>query len=95
MTTRNEWIAETARMFRIHGIMDADHRRKWLKDRVGAAKELANDLESANVAPWHTPTPSVEAEAVALLRQWLDGSAGARTAVAARALLAKIDGAKS
>ena len=45
-------------MYRVYGTMDADHRRKWLKDPIGGAKNLADALEAANVAPWQKQSPA-------------------------------------
>lgn len=61
MTTRNEWIAETAREYRIH--MDHDFAAS-----IKRATRDACDLEVYNVAPWQPAPAQDDGEAVALMR---------------------------
>ena len=53
--TRNEFIATTAREYRVHGIVDMDHTTSRIDDPVGAAKRLADAIEERGFAPWLTP----------------------------------------
>lgn len=59
--TRNEWIAETARQFAVHGRRVPDGVLSWdvFPKCVDAAKAGADLLEAANVAPWHPPAPAL------------------------------------
>lgn len=92
MTTRNEWIAETAReyvvRFSVNGFGHA----------LSFAKQDAALLEAEGCAPWQTqhpaPTSSVEAEAVAMIRRFMDPDGGYPVGMFqydARAFLARLD----
>ncbi len=90
MTTRNEWIAERA----THAY---DQHGAGIAAAIKSATAFADALESANVAPWQTPTTSAESEAVAMIRRFMDPDGGYSVGTFqydARAYLARLDAAK-
>lgn len=100
MTTRNQWIAETARDYIIHGyrMNGTEFSVKGFDHALSFAKQDAALLEAEGCAPWQTPhpapTPSVEAEAVAMIRRYMDPDGGYSVGTFmydARAFLARLD----
>ena len=60
--TRNEWIAETARMYRVHGRWGESLGCLETFSTAGAIDAAVRDadvLEAANVAPWKDASPAL------------------------------------
>lgn len=105
--TRNEFIATTAREYRVHGIVDMDHTTSRIDDPVGAAKRLADAIEERGFAPWQTPpaapalseTERAVIDAAIAYDDWIGGTpslskVGTAFTNAVRALRAARGGAK-
>ena len=78
--TRNEWIAETARAYRVHGrwgtpSVNCLETFPSFADALEAAREDALTLEATTLAPWQSAPPLTDAAAnvVEAAVAWEDG----------------------
>ncbi len=85
--TRNEWIAETARMYRVHGRWGESLGCLETFSTAGAIDAAVRDadvLDAANVAPWKdaapapTDTAAKVVEAAVNYVEYLSGSFGSK-----------------
>lgn len=77
--TRNEWIAETAREYNIHGKKRHGGQTVYesFADALEAAREDALTLEATTLAPWQSATPLPDAaakvvEAAVAWKKWVE-----------------------